>query len=172
MITLRLAKQEDALLLREWDKRPHLQHSSDPDEDWEYEEQLAINPIWRDWWMAELAGRPIGFLQIMILGEDPDDYWDWSKNTPRTATAIDIWIGEPDCLNKGYGSQMMKQAIEKSFADPAITDIFIDPLASNTAAHRFYEKCGFSFEETRTFGTDHCFVFKLNRADWRNGDLK
>ncbi len=56
-----------------------------------------------------------------------------------------------------------------AFAEPAAEAISIDPLATNTRAHRFYERLGFSFVERRTFGGDDCFVFRLNRAERRPG---
>lgn len=40
----------------------------------------------------------------------------------------------------------------------------IDPLATNVRAHRFYERLGCRFVERRRFGTDECFVFRLDRT--------
>ncbi len=70
--------------------------------------------------------------------------------------AIDIWIGEPDARNHGYGAQMMEQAIERCFNDPSVHTILIDPLESNTRAHRFYENLGFEYVVCRAFGDDSC----------------
>ena len=60
---------------------------------------------------------------------------------------------------------MMKLAIDRCFADPLVMAILIDPLASNTRAHRFYERLGFQFIEPRQFGDDECFVYRLNRSN-------
>jgi aminoglycoside 6'-N-acetyltransferase len=38
---------------------------------------------------------------------------------------------------------MMELAFESCYADPAVTAILVDPLASNRRAHRFYERLGF-----------------------------
>jgi ribosomal protein S18 acetylase RimI-like enzyme len=57
--------------------------------------------------------------------------------------AIDIWIGEAADLGRGYGTRMMRHALERCFADPAVKAVLIDPLASNTRARRFYERLGF-----------------------------
>jgi aminoglycoside 6'-N-acetyltransferase len=63
---------------------------------------------------------------------------------------------------------MMQLATAHCFADPRVTGILIDPLASNTRAHRFYERLGFRFIERRVFlGVDDCAVYRLNRADRR-----
>ena len=41
--------------------------------------------------------------------------------------------------------------------------VWIDPLASNEAAIRFYERLGFEFVEERDFGDDHCRVYRFAR---------
>ena len=46
-----------------------------------------------------------------------------------------------------------------------MTAILIDPLASNTAAHRFYERLGFRYVERRQFGEDDCIVYRLERGE-------
>lgn len=55
-------------------------------------------------------------------------------------------------LNKAYGTQKMQLAIERCFADPSVSAILIELLASNTRAHRFYQRLGFRPIERRTFG--------------------
>lgn len=63
---------------------------------------------------------------------------------------------------------MTTLALARCFADASVTGVLIDPLASNTRAHRFYERLGFQFVEHRRFGEDDCFVYCLNRADWQH----
>jgi aminoglycoside 6'-N-acetyltransferase len=79
--------------------------------------------------------------------------------------ARDLWIGDAADLGKGCGTEMMRLALERCFADPSVTAVLIDPLAANTRAHRFYERLGFRFVERRRFGNDHCFVYRLDRAN-------
>jgi len=161
MITLRPATINDLELLRHWDNQPHV-IASNPNDDWKWEIELRRAPGWREMLIAVMARRPVGFVQII----DPDlvesQYWG---DTGEGYRAIDIWIGEEKDLGKGYGTEMMNMAIERCFSEPDVHTILIDPLASNTRAHRFYEKLGFRFQEERTFGEDHCFVYRLNRTD-------
>jgi hypothetical protein len=42
--------------------------------------------------------------------------------------------------------------------------VLIDPLAGNTAAHRFYARLGFRFVERRRVGDDDCHVYRLERS--------
>ena len=76
------------------------------------------------------------------------------------------WIGPRDALNRGYGTQMMTQAIDAAFADPLVKAIVIDPLNTNTDAHRFYQRMGFEVVGRRMFDEDDCLVHRLERARW------
>lgn len=159
LITLRPATADDAPLLRRWDDQPHIS-TSIPYEDWEWERELPRTPAWRQQLIAELGTRPIGFIQIIDPYLEETHYWG---DVAPNLRAIDIWIGEADCLGRGYGTEMMKQALDRCFADTAVEAVLLDPLASNTRAHRFYERFGFRPVGHRRFGADDCLVFRLNR---------
>ncbi len=159
MINLRPACIEDLTLLKYWDTQPHV-IDSDPNDDWEWEIELLRDPDWREQLIAELDGEPIGFLQIIDPYYEDSHYWG---KVGENKKAIDIWIGEEKNLNKGYGTKIMELAIQRCFRNPEITGILIDPLKTNTKAHRFYERLGFTFLEEREFGGDVCFVYELRR---------
>jgi aminoglycoside 6'-N-acetyltransferase len=89
-------------------------------------------------------------------------YWGNSVGELR---AIDLRIGDEADLRKGYGTRMMELTLTRCFADPAVTAVLVDPLATNIRAHRFYERLGFQFVERRSFGDDDCFVCRLDRTD-------
>ncbi|MBU6374044.1 MAG: GNAT family N-acetyltransferase [Alphaproteobacteria bacterium] len=172
MITLRHATLDDVPTLIRWDLEPHVigATTDDPDAenafegiDWA-EEVAAGNDVSR-YWIAELDGRPIGALQIIDPAREPTHYWGEIEDGLR---AIDIWIGEAAELGKGRGTEMMRQALAMCFADPAVSAVVIDPLASNERAHRFYQRLGFRAAERRLFNDeDDCLVHRLTRADWR-----
>jgi aminoglycoside 6'-N-acetyltransferase len=160
VLVLRTATPADAPLLRRWDEAPHVL-ASDPNDDWGWETELARSPAWREQLVAEVDGRPVGFVQIIDPAREDSHYWGEVGENLR---AIDIWIGAEGDLCKGYGTRMMELALERCFADPAVSAVLIDPLASNTDAHRFYERLGFRFVERRRFGQDDCFVYRLDRT--------
>ncbi|MEX2572310.1 MAG: GNAT family N-acetyltransferase [Gemmatimonadota bacterium] len=162
MITVRPATAADVQLLRHWDEQPHVV-ASDPNDDWGWETELARSPDWRQQLIAELDGRPFGFLQIIDPAREDSHYWG---DAPAGLRAVDIWIGEASDLGKGYGTKMMTLALDRCFADADVSAVLLDPLASNTRAHRFYERLGFRFVERRRFGADDCFVYRLERSDW------
>lgn len=160
MIKLRPATINDLELVIYWDTKQHV-IDCDPDEDeWDWEIELSRNPEWREQLVAELHGEPIGFIQIINAFLEETHYWGQVEPSKQ---AIDIWIGEEKNLNKGYGTTMMELAIERCFQNPAIDGILIDPLKSNTKAHRFYERIGFEFIEERIFDDTECFIYEFKR---------
>ena len=161
MMNLRSATSADLDLLRHWDEQPHV-IASDPNDDWAWEVELERAPDWREQLIAEIDGRPIGFVQIIDPAREDSNYWG---DVTADLRAIDIWIGEETDLGKGYGTKMMQLAIVRCFADPAVNTVLVEPLANNTRAHHFYERLGFQFIEYRKFGDDDCFVYRLNRVD-------
>ncbi|WP_424927786.1 GNAT family N-acetyltransferase [Amaricoccus tamworthensis] len=162
---LRDATPADIPMLRHWDEQPHVMASGI--EDWDWEEMLGNNPDWRDLLIAEVEGRPVGFLQIIDPEREDTHYWGDCGPGLR---AIDIWIGEVTDTGRGIGTQMMRAAFDRCFSNPDVSAVLIDPLMTNTAAHRFYRRLGFKSLGERRFGDDDCLVFELTRADWRKGD--
>jgi aminoglycoside 6'-N-acetyltransferase len=168
-MNLRPATPADLTLLRRWDEQPHV-IASDPHDDWGWEVELGRTPDWREQLIAEVGGRPVGFVQMIDPAREESRYWG---EVPAGLRAIDIWIGEQADLGKGYGTQMMRLALARCFADPTVTAVLVDPLAENTRAHRFYERLGFRLFEHRRFGEDECRVYRLDRARYSiSGDLR
>lgn len=163
-IRLREATIADLAILNHWDEQPH-NILADPNDDWEWETELCRRPEWRKQLIAELDGRPIGFIQIINPALEETHYWG---NVPDNLRAIDIWIGEKEDLGKGYGTIMMQLALEKCFADPSVNAVIIDPLVSNVKARKFYEGIGFEFVENRQLDHDHCAIYRLPKTVWAN----
>lgn len=164
MMNLRPASLADLHLLRHWDEQPHV-IASDPNDEWHWEVELDRTPDWREQLIAEVEGRPIGFIQIIDPAREDSHYWG---DVATNLRAIDIWIGEATDLGKGYGTNMMQLALTRCFTNPEVTAVLVDPLVSNTRVHRFYERLGFQHVEQRRFGDDDCLVYRLNREDWLN----
>lgn len=175
MVRLRPATLDDVSILQAWDREPHvIACSSDrPDleiafDGIEWPEELAESTEVSFYQIAEVDGRPIGVMQVCDPYLEPTHYWGEIEPNLR---AVDIWIGPPDALNRGYGTQMMTQAIDAAFAGPNVAAIIIDPLNSNTAAHRFYRRLGFKDVGRRLFnGEDDCLVMRLDRGAWERRD--
>ncbi|MDZ4869799.1 MAG: GNAT family N-acetyltransferase [Alphaproteobacteria bacterium] len=173
MLKLRPATLADVPTLKAWDQEPHVISATtdDPDADNAFEgivweDEIAAGSDVSRYYVAELDGRPIGAMQVIDPHLEPTHYWgDIAPNL----RAVDIWIGAPADLGQGHGEEMMRQALALCFADEAVTAVIIDPLASNTRAHKFYQRIGFKPIGRRLFnGEDDCLVHELTRADWRS----
>lgn len=167
-IRLRPATEADIPELERWDRKPHVRacmgrEAEGPPADWR--EEMAFHAICGEILIAELDGRPIGVLQIIDPHRDPSRYWGEMTAGYR---AIDIWIGEESDLSKGYGTQMMRQALARCFAEPEVAAVLIDPLVSNTAAIRFYRRIGFRDVGPRRFDEDDCLVLRMDRTDFEH----
>ncbi len=160
---LRTADLSDLAILRRWDAKPHVVAATGSDGEYDWETELPRRVPWRELLIAEHEGHPVGMLQIIDPETEETHYWGAIEPGLR---AIDIWIGEEADLGHGYGTAMMRLAVERCFAEPSVTAVLIDPLAANTRAHRFYERLGFICIDRRTFGTDDCLVYRLARDEW------
>src|SRR5690606_1270388 len=157
----------DLELLNRWDEQPHV-IDADPNDDWGWAAELARDPEWREFLIAELDGRPIGFVQSIDPYLEDTHYWG---DCPQNLRALDIWIGDAADLGQGHGTEMMRLALERCFAEPTVDAVLLDPLVSNVRAQRFYERLGFAFVEHRHFGDDHCAVYRLERRRWLQTEL-
>jgi aminoglycoside 6'-N-acetyltransferase len=158
----RPATPADLPLLRHWTAQPHIRAVSGDFSAFDWERELPRLVDWRELLIAEFDARPIGFIQIIDPAREETRYWGDAAANLR---AIDIWIGDEADTGRGYGTQMMRLALARCFADPAVAAVLVDPLASNTRAHRFYERCGFRASGLRRFGTDECVVYRLERDE-------
>ena len=80
-------------LLKAWDEKSHVQTATGPDGFLDWETELARDVPWREFLIAETAGRPIAALQIIDPAMEETHYWgDIAPNL----RALDIWIGEDD----------------------------------------------------------------------------
>lgn len=160
---LRLATIADAPTIEAWDRERHVIASTGADPMYDWRAELPRVVSWREFLIAEVGGRPIGMMQIIDPELEESHYWgDIGPNL----RAIDIWIGAASDLGRGYGTEMMRLAIDRCFAASEVAAIPIDPLVSNTDAHRFYQRLGFRRIERRMFDEDDCYVYRLDRDDW------
>ena len=163
-VRLRPATVADVGVLSHWDRQPHVVAALGDDAGIDWADELTRDDgDTQQTLVAELDGRPLGVVQIIDPAREATHYWGDVEPGLR---AIDIWIGDADDLGRGHGTAMMTEALDRCFSSPGVTAVVIDPLARNTAAHRFYRRLGFVPSGRRTFGTDDCLVHRLERTAW------
>jgi aminoglycoside 6'-N-acetyltransferase len=129
----------DLPMVRRWLEAPHVaQWWRDPDEQFALVSE-DLNHSAMDQFVVTADDRPFAYLQCY----DPTA---WSNNGlgthPLGTRGIDQFIGEPDMIDRGHGS-----ALIRSFVDDLLKKgtprVVTDPDPANLRAVRAYEKAGF-----------------------------
>lgn len=154
--------EEDMPLFLSWAKKPHVATT------WfmegyenidKYHEKIEGNGYDHAFIIC-LNGKAIGYIQscdlyayrmkcLILKGvftqEDPGTF------------CLDLFIGEEEYLDKGYGTEIVKAFIKKLFKDFNAKKILIDPACSNKRAIRCYEKAGFVVVKKEHDGINECY---------------
>ena len=162
VIRLRTATLDDIPVLRRWDADPVVFAATGGDGGHEWEVEIPRNVAWREFLVAEHDGEPVGFVCLIDALEEETHYWGFDEQPD--AWAIDIWIGSAEHRGRGFGKEMMRQALDRCFDLHGASTVLIDPLASNPDAIRFYERLGFTVVGERWFDDDLCAVHRFDRT--------
>ena len=128
----------DLPLIGRWLARPHVREWwGDPTEQYALVSGDLDEPA-MDQFIVSASSTDFGYLQCYDLTA-----WNCGFGTQLQGTrGIDVFIGEPDMIECGHGS-----ALIRSFADDRLRSgaprIVTDPDPSNARAVRAYEKAGF-----------------------------
>lgn len=106
-----------------------------------YKSHIASQHIFP--FFACIAEKPIGYIKYHhVNNEDRQHFPD--INIPEFAIGLDLFIGEPEYLGKGYGTRLLTEFIQfVKRAEPRCTTITIDPAIDNHRAIACYKKAGF-----------------------------
>jgi len=91
-----------------------------------------------DQFIVSIDGRPFGYIQCYALST-------WNQgfgSQPPGTRGIDQFIGEPDMLGRGHGSDFIRQFVEELLR-AGTPRVVTDPDPANSRAVRAYEKAGF-----------------------------
>ena len=113
------------------------------------------------------SGAIVGAMAVtMYQGEDYHDI-NWMQQVADDKVAvIHILAVSPDAQGKGIGSKMIREAIRLAI-DNGMQAIRLDALASNTPAHRLYERLGFEYR-----GKQHLYAENTGWTDFYFFELK
>lgn len=163
-VALRAANSDDAPTLKKWDLDDAVSLSGGEDDGYDWDHELPRTVSWREFLIAELDGRPIGMLVLIDVRREESHYW--GEDAPDDVWAIDVWIGAAENRSRGFGTEMMMQALSRCFDVHGASRVLIDPLQSNGRAIAFYRRLGFRDEAPRRFGHDDCLVMSMSRAEF------
>jgi adenylate kinase family enzyme len=92
-------------------------------------------------WIAYDGTIPFGYLMTSKVDFEKDHLYAKHLNPSSKAITLDLLIGNPSYLGKGFGHRMIRELLQQKFHD--VTDVFIDPGVDNPKAIHVYEKAGF-----------------------------
>lgn len=135
--------QAHRLLVHHWLKQPHVAK-------WFYGQGLQNTLQHLDdflngsssgqYWLGYDQNRPFAFLITSSVEKPRDELTKWCSKEGEALT-LDLLIGETDYLGKGLSPVLIQEFLLSQF--PHITEVLIDPEASNSHAVHIYKKVGF-----------------------------
>lgn len=92
--------------------------------------------------IVEYEGAPVGYVQVYPL--DAAGFREYGYPHPERRTfAMDQFLGEPDCWNKGVGRRFISMILTHLTDQEGAEAVLLDPHADNFRALHCYEACGF-----------------------------
>lgn len=145
-------------------KQPHVaQYWQETDDEIKFRHKFLVELQQRGVcpYIIFLSNRPIGFIQSYEACKVGGGWW---PNEEPGVFGIDQFIGEPDLVGKGYGTQLIQAFVDRLWTDPKVRQIITDPDPKNGRAIRAYEKVGFIKEQEITTPGGPAILLRLNRG--------
>ena len=139
MYEFRPMTADDLPLVRRWLAMPHVaEWWGEPDEQFGLVSGDLTHPA-MDQYIVASGDRPFGYLQCYQMTE-----WNTGFGPqPDDTRGIDQMIGEPDMIERGHGTALIRCFVENLLAT-GVPRVVTDPDPTNARAIRCYEKAGFA----------------------------
>jgi aminoglycoside 6'-N-acetyltransferase len=111
----------------------------------------------------ELQDRPIGFVQLYRMIDDPGDPRNADFPGEEDAWALDLFL-EPERWGSGLGTRALVLITTSLAERRGATSVSVDPWIGNARAVRAYEKAG--FRAVRTMPRN-----EIHEGSWRDAKL-
>jgi RimJ/RimL family protein N-acetyltransferase len=97
-------------------------------------------PSSSQYWLAYDNSHPFAFLITSHFCKPSDELTRWCTEKGDAIT-LDMLIGDTAYLGKGLSHILIREFLSSQF--PHVTEVLIDPEATNTRAIHVYQKAGF-----------------------------
>lgn len=169
-ITFKKLQLNDLTLLHKWLNLPHVHEFYDKDKENTVEAvEKRYAPKIKgekptDCYFVLSENKPVGYIQKYFVNDWPElgDYLDYDDET----VSIDLFIGDPDFMGKGFGSLMISEFLSQVvFEIPSVSTCMIGPEPGNKRAIKAYEKVGFRHVQTLMIDDEDTYVMELKRKE-------
>lgn len=113
----------------------------------------AEDASWATGCIINVGDRPIGYTHFYRWSAEADEAREMGIPDIDGAFGLDIFIGEPDMIDRGVGSRTVALLARHLFDDRRATSVALLTPVGNERAHRAYEKAGFR-KVKQTLDTD------------------
>lgn len=124
-------------------------------------DEFLAGSSYAQYWLAFEEEHPFAFLITSQVDKPHDELAPWCRPEGEAIT-LDMLIGDPSYLGRGYAVPVIHQFLLSQFPD--VDEVLIDPEASNVKAIHVYQKAGFN--KLGEFIPSHSphphFMMKLN----------
>lgn len=100
---------------------------------------------WIHHFMVNIEGKAIGFCQYYAC-EDSDELWE-GYTSLGGSYSIDYMIGEPDCIRKGFGREIVLELVNRIREHEDAKRIVVRPEQDNKASCGVLLSGGFVYDE-------------------------
>lgn len=142
MFTFKTLSQEHFQILFDWQRLPHVQQWWGEPQSWEAfcvrHQNMISDPLVFPH-IVFLDEKPIGYINYWWVAEDED----FKPLYPANTVGTDQFIGVPELIGKGLGSEFVRIFTDQLLNRPDIALVITDPDVDNHSAIRCYEKVGF-----------------------------
>ena len=134
--------RDDLPTLHRWIQRPHVAEwwnspSTLADVEDDYVPSITGATSTKAY-IASLNQVPVGFIQAYVVMDSGGGWWE-SGNDPG-ARGVDQFLADPDRLNQGLGTAMIRNFVASLFDDPAVTKVQTDPSPATDAASEAFTR--------------------------------
>ena len=166
MITFQPLTQESLPLLFMWFCNPHVSEFWPEPKTWnEFEEKWKKKFATDFRFIAYLDGIPFGYIHYYHVSEETRKKYE-QLHIPASAVGIDLLIGDPSYLGKGYGKKLIEEFIEFiKQQEPQCKAIIIDPASNNVRAIACYKRVGFEYTSSETVDDTSSVPLMIYRLD-------
>jgi RimJ/RimL family protein N-acetyltransferase len=142
----KLLTEADLPLLFKWFQQPYIAKLWVEPKEWtpfkeKYAKRLSSKEIFP--FLAFIGEEPIAYIKYHFVSDEDRALFP-DVELPKGSIGLDLFIGNPEYVGKGFGTQLLKEFI--SFlkkVEPKCTTIIIDPAPDNDRAIACYKKVGF-----------------------------
>jgi aminoglycoside 6'-N-acetyltransferase len=148
-LSIRRVRDADYPLMLAWLNMPHVANWWNPEQI-----ELTLASVKADYprdmppddptrnCIIEIDQRPIGFIQFYPWDAFPDEVRELRVDMPKSYWGVDIFIGELDQVNHGYGSRAVALVSDYLRKHHGATGVALVVAKDNSRAQRAYEKAG------------------------------